>query len=341
MKKILISTVLSILGAALAMAAGSQDSTPYVLKLAYTPSTTDPQESPDVMYGKVFKEYVEANSGGKLKVDIYSGGQLGSAAEMVQGVSSGAIEMAVINVNMLNNVYKPTMVLAVPGLFASVEECNAVLNGPWGSSLFDGVRKASKIKVLDTGSNGFRNFTNNIREVKSMADTKGITFRVMESPVSIKMVESMGARAVPMPGSEMYMAMKTKVVDGQENPVLNIIQDKTYEVQKYLTLDGHMASVMAYIVSDDLFVKLPEALQKVVVAGSKKGAEAANEVIKIRNEAGVEFLKQKGMVVTRPSPEALNAWHKVIFDATQSYVREQIGNETVDTLIKAITDNRK
>jgi C4-dicarboxylate-binding protein DctP len=341
MKSIRIGMVLALVGAALAFAGGTQDASSYVIKLAYTPSTANPQESPDVMYGKVFKEYVEANAGGKLKVDIYAGGQLGSAAEMVQGVSSGAIEMAVINVNMLNNIYKPTMVLAVPGIFASVEECNAVLNGPWGASLFEGVRKASKIKVLDTGSNGFRNFTNNIREIKEMSDAKGVTFRVMESPVSIKMVEAMGARAVPMPGSEMYMAMKTKVVDGQENPVLNIIQDKTYEVQKYLTLDGHMASVMTYIINDDLFAKLPQDLQKVVVAGSRKGAEAANAVIKTRNEAGVEFLKQQGMVITQPAPEALRAWHKVIFDATQSYVREQIGNETVDTLLWAIADQRK
>jgi C4-dicarboxylate-binding protein DctP len=343
MKRALTIVLLVIASASLVFAQGVADQTDkvYTLKLAYTPTAMDPNDSPDVMYGEVFKNYVEEQSNGKIIVDIYPGGQLGNAAEFVQGVSSGAIEIAVINISMLNNIYKPTMLLSIPGLFSSIEECNDVLNGKWGQSMFKEVNEVSKIRIMDTGSNGFRHFTNKIREVKTMEDTRGITFRVMENPVSVRMVEAMGARAVPMPGSEMYMAMKTGVVDGQENPILNIIQDKTFEVQKYLTLDGHMASIMAYIINDDIFVSLPEDLQKVVLEGSKLATKAANKVISIRNEEGLEFLKKQGMIVTRPTAKALEAWHSTIFNATESFVRKEIGDEMVDSLIDALDAYRK
>lgn len=342
MKRFLLIALLILVSVTMVFAQGAKEGADkvYTIKLAYTPTAMDPNESPDVMYGEVFKNYVEENSDGKILVDIYPGGQLGNAAEFVQGVSSGAIEMAVINISMLNNIYKPTMMLSIPGLFASIEECNAVMNGPWGQSMFEEVKDLSGIRILNTGSNGFRHFTNDIREVKTMADTRGITFRVMENPVSVRMVESMGARAVPMPGSEMYMAMKTGVVDGQENPILNIIQDKTYEVQNYLTLDGHMASIMAYIMNEQLFASLPADLQEVVRDGSKLASDAANEVITVRNEEGLVFLKEQGMIVTQPTEAALKEWHDTIFDATQSFVREEVGDEVVDALVEAIDSYR-
>ncbi len=343
MKKGMTVVLLILVTVSLLFAQGTteQSGKVYTLKLGYTPVAMDPNDSPDVMYGEIFKQYVEENSNGRIVVDIYPGGQLGNAAEFVQGVSSGAIEMAVINISMLSNLYNPTMLLSIPGLFASVEECNAILNGDWGQNMFEEVRNASKIRIMNTGSNGFRSFTNNIREVGTMEDTKGITFRVMQNPVSVRMVESMGARAVPMPGSEMYMAMKTGVVDGQENPILNIIQDKTYEVQKYLTLDRHMASIMAYIINDGVFSSLPEDLQKVVLEGSKKATEAADKVIATRNVEGLEFLKEQGMIVTQPTEAALKAWHDTIFTATQSFVREEIGDEIVDSMISALDAYRK
>jgi tripartite ATP-independent transporter DctP family solute receptor len=335
-----------MLFALLALAAGSlfasgqQDAETYTLKIAYSPSTTDPEMSPDVKYAHDFKEYVEGESDGRIQVEIYPAGQLGSAAEVVQGVSMGAVDMAVINIAMLNNICDKTMVLALPGLFASVEECNAVVNGEWGQALYDEILDLSGIRVLNSGSNGFRNFTNNVREINKMEDAAGITFRVMESPVSIKMVEAMGAKAVPMPGSEMYVAMQNGVVDGQENPILNILQDLTYEVQTYLTLDGHMASIMSYIISEDVFSSMPGDLQEIVVAGSDLAAEAANGVIERRNVEGLEELKANGMIVSVPSEEDLRVWHETILDASQSYVRDQVGDEVVDSLIAAIQDYR-
>lgn len=339
MKKLIAMMLAISLTMVMGFAGGKKDN--YVIKLAYTPTVTDPNASPDVMYGSVFKEYVERESKGRIVVDIYPGDQLGSANEVVRSVASNAVEMAIVNMTILNNLHAPTMLLSVPGLFASVEECNAILNGDWGKNFFEEVRTGAKIKILNTGSNGFRNFTNNIREVHNMSDARGITFRVMDSPVSIRMVESMGARAVPMPGSEMYMAMRQGVVDGQENPILNIIQDRTFEVQKYLTLDGHMASIMTYIISDNFYSSLPSDLKKIIDEGSKLACDKANEVITILNNNGVDFLRQQGMVVTIPTEAALREWHDVIFNASQEYVRSQIDGKYVDSLMSALNAYRK
>ena len=340
MKKLVVVLCILAMFAVSAIAVGAAPAKAYNIKFAYTANANDPNDSPDVKYAVVFKKLVEDASKGRVTVTLYPAGQLGNAAESVQGVISGTIDMTIVNVNLLNNVFKKTMVLGIPGVFASVEECNAVLNGAWGKVLSDELKATTGIKILNMGSNGFRCFTNSKREIKTVNDAKGLTFRVMESPVSIKMVEALGAKAVPMPGSEMYVAMQNGVVDGQENPVLNILQDMTYEVQKYLVLDEHLASVMTYLINDKLFNGLPEDLQAIVKSAGDAAVKEADLVIKTKNENGIKVLESKGMKVYKPTVAELAAWHDVVFQPTQKYVRTQLGDAVVDGLIKATQDYR-
>lgn len=308
----------------------------YTLKLAYTPGNIPATDSPDIMFAEVFKDYVEKNSNGALKVELYPSGQLGSAAESVQGVVGGNIEMSIIDVTLLNNLFDESQILSCPGMFASVEECDAVINGAWGEQFRSKVQEKTGIRVLSMHSKGFRNFTTSNKELKTVEDAKGVTFRVMESPVSIKMVEALGAKAVPMPGSEMYVAMQNGVVDGQENPVLNIIQDKTYEVQKYLVLDGHIAGIMSYVMNGKLYNSLPADLQKVIDDGAAAATPEAQKVVAAKNTAGVQVLRDYGMTVYEPTEAELAAWHAAVFEPTQAYLRQSLGDEPMDALISAI-----
>ncbi|MGB4470402.1 MAG: TRAP transporter substrate-binding protein, partial [Tepidanaerobacteraceae bacterium] len=304
--------------------------TVYTIKLAYTPGNMEPEDSPDIMYAYTFKDYVEEKSNGAIKVELYPSGQLGSASEVIQGIIAGTVEMTIVNLSMLNTLYDKTMVLSIPGLFSSVDECNDIINGNWGKNLSDEVRSVTGIRILNMTSNGFRHFTTSNKELRTVDDAKGVTFRVMESPVYIKMVEALGAKAVPMPGSEMYVAMQNGVVDGQENPILNIIQDLTYEVQKYLVLDGHVASIMAFVMNDQFYNELPDELKKVIDEAAAKALVNAEEVIENKNNEGLEFLKEKGMIIYEPTPEELKEWHETVFGPTQELVRTLIGDEIVD-----------
>ncbi len=308
----------------------------YSIKLAYTPGSIPATDSPDIMYAEVFKKEVEANSNGAIQVALYPSGQLGSAAESVQGVMGGYIDMSIIDSTLLNNIYEPSQVLATPGMFASVEECDAILAGEWGKKFNQDFEKATRIHILNMHSKGFRNFTTSNKELKLPEDARGVTFRVMESPVSIKMVEALGAKAVPMPGSEMYIAMRNGVVDGQENPILNIIQDKTYEVQKYLVLDGHIAGIMTYIMNGNLYNSLSDDLKKVVDNAAAAAMEEAKKVVEVKNREGVQVLRDHGMVVYEPTADEIKQWHGVIFGPVQEYVRTVLGNDVVDDLMNAL-----
>lgn len=328
-------------GAAEAAAEGKTYDQTWTIKLAMTQGDMDREESAEIMYAELFKEYVEANSGGAIKVDIYPSGQLGSAAENVQGIVANNVEMGIVNMTLLNSIYEDSMLLSCPGIFSSEEECDAILNGEWGQTFFKDMEAATGVKVLTAISNGFRCFTTSNKELTTVDTAKGVTWRVMESPVCIKMVEALEANPVPMAGSEMYTAMQNGTVDGQENPPVNILNDKTYEVQKYMVLDKHMASIVTFVISSKFMDTLPEELQQVIYDAANAATPEAQRVVKKVNDEGVDKLREYGMSVYEPTDEELAAWHEKISGPCQDYVRSELGDEVVDNLLAAIEAERK
>ncbi len=312
----------------------------YSIKLSYTPGNLPATDSPDIMYAEVFKKEVEANSKGAIKITLYPSNQLGSPAESIQGVIGGYIDMTIVDMAILNTIYAPSQLPASPGLFRSETECDAILAGDWGVRFRADFEKATGIHLLNMHAKGFRNFTTSNKELRTVADAAGVTFRVQESQLMIRMVEALGAKAVPMPGSEMDMAMRNGVVDGQENPVLNIIQDKTYEVQKYLVLDGHSAGIMCYLINGKLFASFSPELKKVVDDAAAKAMAAAVKVVETKNREGVQILRDRGMTVYEPTAAELKAWHDTIFGPTQEYVRGELGSEVVDDLLRVLKKQR-
>lgn len=339
-KSVGILIVLLMLPLTFSFGAGEPKGT-ITLSYGYISPELTPKDNNETAFAYAFKEYVEKTSGGKLKVNLYPGGQLGTFPEMIQGVMKGSIEMALVNVIPLNNFYKKSMIFGLPGVFESREECSAILQGAWGQEFNKGIEEALGVKVLLHYSSGMRNFTNSKKELRVPEDAKGLTFRTMESPVSMKMVEALGAKAVPIASSEMYIAMQNKVVDGQENPITSIIQDLTYEVQKYAVLDGHFTSSMMLMMNKKLYDGLTPELQAIIQTGLEKGWAEGKKVIERQELDGVKFLESKGMKVYIPTPSELARWHEVVAGPTHAYVRSQLGNELVDGLLKAVEEYRK
>ena len=320
-----------------APAAPAEPAKIYIIKLSYSPGGLKPEESAEIMYADLFKKTVEEKSSGAIKVEIYPSNQLGSAADVVGSIAAGTVQMGIYDISMMTSYFQDAMVLATPGLFKSVDECDKVLKSDWAKAFFDKAKAASGIKIIGAHSKGFRCFTTSNKELKTVGDAKGVTFRVMDSPVYIKMVETLGGHAVPMAGSEMYVAMQNHVVDGQENAVNNIIQDKTYEVQKYLVLDEHAAGITAIMMSGSFYDSLSADLQKVVNEANDAAIVEAAKVIYNRNTNGVQILKDKGMSVYQPTDQEKADWQNAVLGPCEEYIRSKIGNETVDGL-KAVLD---
>lgn len=313
----------------------------YVIKLGMTQGDVPREESAEVTWTERFKEEVEKNSDGRISVEIYPSGQLGSVEENLAGLLNGSLEMTVANINSLNNYYEDTMVLSCPALFKNEEQCDAVLAGDWGKAFFEKVGEGSGINVLSAFCNGMRCFTTTDNPLTTVDSAKGVTFRVMQSEVCEKMVSAIGANPVPMAGSEMYTALQNGTVDGQENPPINILNDKTYEVQNYMVMDKHIASIVTFVISDQFLSSLPEDLQKVVIEAAETVTPEAAEVCATLNEEGVEKLEGYGMEIYTPTEEELEAWHNAMREPCVEYIKGQIGEETINGLLTAIDEADK
>ena len=312
----------------------------WIIKAAVTQSDNG-EESAEISWLKSFKEEIETKTNGAVTVDIYPGGQLGTDAEVVQGLAGNTIEVGFFNYSNLNAVYAPTMLMSCPGVFASEEECDAILNGEWGDAFHATMEAETGIKILSTFSNGFRCFTANEKHPLTTVDSaKGVTFRTMTNQVSQVMVQALGANPVPMASSEMYQAMQNGTVDGQENPVVNILNDKTYEVQHYLVMDKHIASIAAIGCSSEFYNSLPADIQTIIVEAAKNATPIAQEIVARVNVSGIEKLKEYGMEVYEPTDDELAAWHDAISGPCMDYVRGEVGDDVVDSIQAATSAYR-
>ncbi|MDI6870116.1 MAG: TRAP transporter substrate-binding protein [Bacillota bacterium] len=338
-KAALVLLMVTLAVVALASSAFAADKV-YTIKFAYVSPELTWYDNYQTNYITTFKGYVERASQGRIKVESYPAAQLGAERETIEGARMGTIEMISVADAPLSGFFKESMVLSIPGIFSSIEEANDIFEGPWGRAFNERLRKALGLRVLSHYSYGFRHFTNSKRPLRVPEDAKGLKFRVMESPVPIKMVESLSATATPMPASEMYSAMQQGVVDGQENPITAIIQDRTHEVQKYLVLDGHTCSGQFVLMNDRFFTSLPADLQKIVEQGAFRARMSASGLIYVKEEAGLQFLK-KYLEIYQPTPEEAARWRAAVSKAPMAYVRQQLGDKPVDDLLKAIQAYRK
>jgi len=213
-----------------------------------------------------------------------------------------------------------------------------VMDGWFGKELAEECLKKTEMRVLAYGETGFRNFTSSKALIKSPADMKGMKIRVMESPVYVNMVKGLGAAPTPIPWPETYTALQQKVVDGQENPVSVIMQVKFYEVQKYLTLDGHSYGVDFILINDKFYQSLPKETQQTLKRAAIIAGWAGRGIQQINSAIGVSQLQEKGMQVYKPNEKEMAMFK----DATQKpvieYIEKQVGRPWVDKLMKAVQE---
>ncbi|PID55858.1 C4-dicarboxylate ABC transporter substrate-binding protein [candidate division KSB3 bacterium] len=241
-----------------------------------------------------FIELVEERSGGKIKVDHYPAGQLGADRDIQEGVQLGTIEAGISSspVALINDYFK---LLDAPYLFVSREHVAKVLDSELGQKIAKPLEEIG-IKHLGYWENGFRQITNNVRPINTPEDLAGIKLRTPENPVRMTTFKTLGANPVPMSFKEVFGALQQGVIDGQENPLATIYQASLQEVQKYLSLTGHVYSPTHLLMNKELFDSMPEDLQQILVDAGREvavytrqlGAENDARLADVIQEAGVE-----------------------------------------------------
>lgn len=320
---------------AVLMAAGAvqaQDFKPRIVRFGY--GLVD--ESNQGRAVRLFAKEVEKATGGKMKVRGIGNAALGSDMQMQQALIGGAQEMMVGSTATLVGVAPQMALWDTPFLINNTKEADALLDGPVGDKV-RATLEPKGIVGLVYWENGFRNLTNNKHPVTKLEDMNGIKLRVMQNNVFLDSFKALGANAVPLPFSELFTALETKAVDGQENPFNTVVSSKFYEVQKYLTVTNHVYSPWMVSVSKKWWDGLSKAEQTVLMDAAKKARDFERKDTRDEAAKALADLKTKGMQVNELSAAEAGRMRDKLTQVNASVattVGMDLWKQTQDELVK-------
>jgi tripartite ATP-independent transporter DctP family solute receptor len=282
-------------GAAAGTAAKAETSDkPVTIKVGDNWSSTHPMAA---ALDNVFKPMVEEKSNGSIKVELYHSGTLGNEGDLWDGVRNGTIEVAIVGTPM-NQEFTTMLISDWPFLYRDLDHAKKV----WTGSIAEDIsgefhEKFPTTYLLGWGPNSARTFTSN-KPLTSVDDFKGQKFRMPSNPIHVGIAENLGASAQVIPLGELFSALETGVVDGQDNGMVTVISEAFYEVQKYIYETNHIISTLEIVASASFMDGLSENQQQIIRDSAKSSCETAwDEYIK-SVDADRQFLKDHGVTVT-------------------------------------------
>lgn len=279
------------------------------------------------------KQAVYEATNGTVHVEIYANSTLGTEAQMVEGMMSGTVDMVTVGASTMTSWIPDFGIYDLPYMFKSYEHANAVWESPIGQNIEKQMNDLG-IQVVATGTFGYRNLTNSVRPVASPEDVAGLKVRVMQSPIPIAIWEAFGAEVVSMSINEVFSALQTKVVDGQENPYNAIWSNGFAEVQKYLSNTEHQYTMLLYTVSDIALNKMADGQREAFLEACKGVSDASVESLSARDQAALDSFAAAGVAVNDVDKDAFEA-------AAQSVIEQYYdvyGEENIK-LIKTIGED--
>jgi tripartite ATP-independent transporter DctP family solute receptor len=267
-----------------------------------------------VHFGMVkFKELVEQRSKGDMEVQIHVGGAMGGERDVFEAMSSGGLEMGAMGSGDVSIFFPKWMVYEVPYALRDADHFWKFWNGPVGKEVNEMVLKERGVMTAGVVFRGARFLTAN-RPIKTPAEVKGLKIRLPEVKPWIKVWESLGALPVVVAFPEVYMALKTGVAEGQENPLESIWAYKFYEAQKYLIGTRHVYSACKYQMSKKWFDTLKPDQQQLILLAWKDATDYANSLAVAADKKFLTDLQAKGMTLIEPD---LPGFQKAVQPAMQ------------------------
>jgi tripartite ATP-independent transporter DctP family solute receptor len=300
-----------------------------VIKLGHVGDVDGHYDRPAKELAKRLKE----KSSGKIDLQIFPASQLGSDKDLLQKMKLGQVDMFIPS-TIMSSVADEFGVFEMPYIIVDRPHIERVW-AKLGDSVFRPAAEAKGVKILAFWENGFRHTTNNVRPIVTPDDLKGIKLRVPGGEWRVKMFQSYGANPSPMAFGEVFTALKTGVMDGQENPLINAWITKFYEVQKFLSMTGHVYAPSYIVTSPATFAKWPADVQKLVTETARELETVSR---KISADYDAELLDK-----LRPTGIKINEANKDAFIAGSKKIYEEYGTKVKGgaDLIKQIQDLRK
>ncbi len=243
-----------------------------------------------------FAREVERRTNGRYKVQTFYSAALGAERESVEGVQLGTLDLTLTSTGPLPNFVPEVAILDIPFLFRDYAHARAVLDGPIGQELLAKFPAKGMIG-LAWAENGFRHMTNSKRPVNVPEDLKGLKMRTMENPIHIEAYRQFGILPTPMAFTEVFTALQQGTVDGQENPLSVITAAKLDQVQKYLSLTGHVYSPAVFLMNKAQWDKLSDADRQAFLDAARDGVRANRARVDDDERKAVADLRARGMTV--------------------------------------------
>ena len=325
---------LAVVAAALAASAlaGAQE-----IKARF--GTSLPDSHPQTLGARKFAELVEAKTKGHIKITVYSAGQLGSDMQMQAALQGGTQEFTAPSTATLAGLVKEFGVIGLPFSFASEQEADAVLDGPFGKKLLAQL-PARGLVGLAFWENGFRNVTNSKRPIVRAEDIAGLKVRTMQNNLYIDMFGGLGANAVPMAVTELFTALESRAVDAQENPYTVVYAQKFYDVQKYLSTTGHAYDALTLLVSRKFWDRLSAPDQKAVQDAALEATAYERQTSRELNARLRGELTRLGMQINDVSPQERARMREKLQPVIAKYTAGA-GEEAAKEFFAAIEQVRK
>jgi tripartite ATP-independent transporter DctP family solute receptor len=321
----LLSGALTLVAAAaLSWSSAAQAQSSRTLKIGYLLS----KESQLGAGATTFADEVSKRTGGRITLEQYPNAALGGEVEMMKALQLGTLDLAFITGAPLPNQVPEVGVFNIPFIFKNVEHAHAALDGAIGQAYLEKF-KAKDMVALAWGENGMRHLTNSKRDIRTPEDLKGLKLRLPQSEVMLIGFKALGADPAPLPFPQLFGALQSGQFDGQENPIATIQSAKFEQVQKYLTLSGHVYDPAVFLASIDVFEELSDEDKKAFAEAAKLGAQASRKFAADAQAKGVAALSQAGMKVTEGIDS--KAFAAAMASAMPEY-QKRFGAEVIDQI---------
>ncbi len=291
----------------------------------------------DIALGKAedkFKEVVERETNGSIKVEVFHDSQLGGERDIMEGIQIGTVQGGAVGTAVASNFSPRFGLWSLPFLFPDSNTSYRILDGPIGQEVLDDLEDIGIIG-FNYWESGIRNLTNNSKEIKLPNDLSGLKIRTLESQIQLDIWTELGALPTPMAFPELFTSLQQGVVDGQENPYSVVASSKFYEVQKYLTETAHLIGVNAFMVNKDFFEGLTDAEQAAIKKAATEAQDFQREEKALEDADFKELLIEKGMIISSLTQEERQKWVDKVAPVYNKYKKE-IGSELVDKLLEEI-----
>ncbi|GAK57860.1 putative C4-dicarboxylate ABC transporter substrate binding protein [Candidatus Vecturithrix granuli] len=279
-------------------------------------------DHPSVMMIEKVAQIAAEKSNGRIEIQSYPGGQLGGSRDMIEAVSMGTQDMVTEGAANFGQWVPSIGIVEAPYIWRGIEHLLQVMDGPIGQDMNQQLIEKRGMRILGTTYYGVRNVTTTDKEIHTVADMKDFKIRVPENEIFLAMARAWGAKPTPMNFNELYLALRQKVVDGQENPSPTIDSAKFYEVQKYLILTGHIITPRLVVINEALWQKLSEDDQKILQEAVKEGISYNNAEILQREKDLLAKFEQEGMTIITPEIEE---FRKAVLDSVPAMFEEKWG----------------